>query len=201
MFDALRSHGLQHTRPPWPPPSPRSLFKFMPIKLVMLCFYTFYMFFSKLETSSFLRNSKFIDYSQSTPSPAQAAQECLQVRQFRGNTLSRGGWYRHALSDTKTPTLWTASSAQENFSTQREKIKDSLPDTGRSFQKLAVEDAFPFLCRNSATTILNILKMAQHRAWFLLEHELDRLCGASLLSPAGSALPTPAQESTEGEWG
>ena len=69
MFDALRSHGLQHTRPPWPPPSPRSLFKFMPIKLVMLCFYTFYMFFSKLETSSFLRNSKFIDYSQSTPSP------------------------------------------------------------------------------------------------------------------------------------
>ena len=39
----------------------------MPIKLVMLCFYMFYMFFSKLENSSFLRNSKFTDYSQSTP--------------------------------------------------------------------------------------------------------------------------------------
>lgn len=106
--------------------------------------------------------------SQSTPSPSQAAQVWLRVHGFRGNMLSRGGWHQHALSDTETPTLLTASSTQENFSTQREKIKDSLPDTGRSFQKLIVEDAFPLLCKNSVTTILNLLKMAQHRAWFLL---------------------------------
>lgn len=81
--------------------------------------------------------------SQSTPSPSQAAQVCLQMPQFRGNTPPRGGWYQHALSEPQNSNPLTASSTQENFSTQREKIKDSLPDTGRSFQKLTVEDAFP----------------------------------------------------------
>lgn len=121
-FEALHSgtsegkHLRTHDNAPWAPlPLPSSLLGTWG-KRRPLCAQSLHGFYTTEATNSrailFPQNHSDL---QSTPSPSQAAQVCLSVPQFRGNTPPRGSWYRHALSDTKTPVLWQPQARKKTF--------------------------------------------------------------------------------------
>ena len=113
--EMLKEWGT-HDNAPWAPlPLPSSLLGTWG-KRRPLCAQSLHGFYTTEATNSrailFPQNHSDL---QSTPSPSQAAQVCLSVPQFRGNTPPRGSWYRHALSDTKTPVLWQPQARKKTF--------------------------------------------------------------------------------------